>query len=238
MSSEGGEPELLAARRRKLEALRADGVDPFPHAFEGVTSIADVKAPFADLAPGEETERAPARRRPAGRPPRPGQGGVPGPRRPFGPHPAAWRASTSSARRRFVRLLALDLGDLLGADGTVLRTRRGELSLRPEGFTVLAKSLRPPPEKHHGLADVETAPAPPRARPDGQRADARAVRYAREGRHARCAACSTSAASSRSRRRSCSRSTAARWRGRSPRTTTSSTARCTCGSPPSSTSSA
>jgi lysyl-tRNA synthetase class 2 len=56
---------------------------------------------------------------------------------------------------KFARLLGLDLGDLIGADGTVLRTRRGELSLRVQDFEVLAKSLRPPPEKHHGLTDVE-----------------------------------------------------------------------------------
>ncbi|MDE3071067.1 MAG: lysine--tRNA ligase, partial [Acidobacteriota bacterium] len=40
-------------------------------------------------------------------------------------------------------------------DGTIMRSRRGELSLRVAGFTVLAKALRPPPDKHHGLADVE-----------------------------------------------------------------------------------
>jgi lysyl-tRNA synthetase class 2 len=54
------------------------------------------------------------------------------------------------------RLLELDLGDLVGIDGVVFCSRRGELSLRVEGVTVLAKSLRPPPDKHHGLADVET----------------------------------------------------------------------------------
>ncbi len=53
-------------------------------------------------------------------------------------------------------LLDLDLGDLLGVDGLALRSRRGELTLRVTGFTLLAKSLRPPPDKHHGLADVET----------------------------------------------------------------------------------
>ena len=54
------------------------------------------------------------------------------------------------------RLLELDLGDLVGVDGVAFRSRRGELSLRVEDFTVLAKSLRPPPDKHHGLSDVET----------------------------------------------------------------------------------
>ena len=53
------------------------------------------------------------------------------------------------------KLLDLDLGDLVGIDGTVFKSRRGELSLRVDGFTVLAKSLRPPPDKHHGLQDVE-----------------------------------------------------------------------------------
>src|SRR5450631_3137337 len=54
------------------------------------------------------------------------------------------------------RLLSLDLGDLIGVDGTAFVSRRGELTLRLDGFTLLAKSMRPPPDKHHGLTDVET----------------------------------------------------------------------------------
>jgi lysyl-tRNA synthetase class 2 len=56
----------------------------------------------------------------------------------------------------FDRLVSLDLGDLIGVDGVAVRTRRGELSLRLEAFAILAKSLRPPPDKRHGLTDVET----------------------------------------------------------------------------------
>jgi lysyl-tRNA synthetase class 2 len=56
----------------------------------------------------------------------------------------------------FTRLISLDLGDLIGVDGVAVRTRRGEVSLRVTGYTLLAKSLRPPPDKHHGLQDVET----------------------------------------------------------------------------------
>ena len=48
--------ELLATRRRKLEALREEGIDPFPHAYPGVRSIAEVKAPYDELPDGEETE--------------------------------------------------------------------------------------------------------------------------------------------------------------------------------------
>jgi lysyl-tRNA synthetase class 2 len=150
----GGEAELLATRRRKLEALREDGIDPFPHAYPDVTPIAEVKAPFEGLEPGGETDE---RRRVAGRL---------AARREQGK--AAFLDIVDRSGRiqlmarvnelgeeKFARLLGLDLGDLIGADGTVLRTRRGELSLRVGDFEVLAKSLRPPPEKHHGLTDVE-----------------------------------------------------------------------------------
>jgi lysyl-tRNA synthetase class 2 len=56
----------------------------------------------------------------------------------------------------FERLTHLDLGDLIGVDGVAMATRRGELSLRVDDWTLLAKSLRPPPEKFHGLEDTET----------------------------------------------------------------------------------
>jgi lysyl-tRNA synthetase class 2 len=56
----------------------------------------------------------------------------------------------------FNRLKGLDLGDLIGVDGTAFATRSGELSLRVDDWTLLAKSLRPPPEKFHGLQDTET----------------------------------------------------------------------------------
>jgi lysyl-tRNA synthetase class 2 len=56
----------------------------------------------------------------------------------------------------FERLLHLDLGDLIGVDGTAFKTRRGEVSLRVDDWALLAKSLLAPPEKFHGLEDVET----------------------------------------------------------------------------------
>ncbi|MDQ6816797.1 MAG: lysine--tRNA ligase, partial [Actinomycetota bacterium] len=107
------------------------------------------------LSPGEETE---VRHRVAGRlAARRGQGGVA-----FldlvdrsGELQLQARADILGPER-MERLVGLDLGDLIGVDGAALRTRRGELSLRVEDFALLAKSLRPPPEKHHGLKDVET----------------------------------------------------------------------------------
>jgi lysyl-tRNA synthetase class 2 len=147
--------DLLAARRAKLERLRADGIDPFPHSFPGVVPIASVRAAHTDLQPGEETT---ARYRVAGRlHARRGQGRM-----------AFLDLDDRSGRLQLQarvdelgeqgmeRLLELDLGDLIGVDGVVFASRRGELSLRIEHFTVLAKSLLPPPDKHHGLHDVET----------------------------------------------------------------------------------
>jgi lysyl-tRNA synthetase class 2 len=56
---------------------------------------------------------------------------------------------------RYAALEHVDLGDHVGAEGTVIRTRRGELSLRVASWQLLSKSLRPLPEKFHGLTDVE-----------------------------------------------------------------------------------
>ena len=147
--------ELVDQRRRKLAALRDEGIEPFPHAFPGVVPIATVRSRWDELQAGEETgERA----RVAGRlAARRGQG------------KAAFLDLVDRSGRLQLharadvlgqesldRLVSLDLGDLLGAEGTVFRTRRGELSLAIDSWTLLAKSLRAPPEKHHGLSDVET----------------------------------------------------------------------------------
>jgi lysyl-tRNA synthetase class 2 len=148
-------PDLLAARRRKLDALRAAGIDPFPHEFDGVEPIAAVRERHVDLEPGAETE---VTHRVAGRlAARRGQGKM-----------AFLDLVDRSGRiqlqarvdvlgpEQMERLLGLDLGDLIGVDGVAFSSRRGELTLRVDSFALLAKSLRPPPEKHHGLQDVET----------------------------------------------------------------------------------
>src|SRR5919202_6243902 len=147
--------ELLATRREKLERLRADGVEPYPHAYPGVVPVAAVHAAHAGLPAGEDSED---RYRVAGRlHARRGQGKM-----------AFLDLDDRSGRlqlqakadvlgeERLAQLLELDLGDLIGVDGLAFRSRRGELSLRVEDFAVLAKSLRPPPDKFHGLQDVET----------------------------------------------------------------------------------
>jgi lysyl-tRNA synthetase class 2 len=147
--------ELLAVRREKLDRLRADGIEPFPHAYPGVEPIADVRAAHEDLEAGAETE---ARHRVAGRlAARRGQGKMA-----FldlvdrsGRIQLQARSDVLGAEA-METLLGLDLGDLVGVDGVAFMSRRGELTLRVEDWALLAKSLRPPPEKFHGLQDVET----------------------------------------------------------------------------------
>ena len=148
------ESHVIAERRQKLARLQDSGVEPFPHAFEGRTEIATVRAAHEGLAAAEETED---RYRVAGRiAARRGHG------------KAAFLDLVDGSGRiqlharedllgaeSFERLVGLDLGDIVGADGTVFATKRGELSLRIADWTLLAKSLRPPPDKYHGLEDIE-----------------------------------------------------------------------------------
>ena len=152
------EPEasgVLAERREKLARLRAAGVEPFPHSYPGRVEIAEVRAAHDGLEAGEETESA---YRLAGRiAARRGHGKT-----------AFLDLVDRSGRIQLHSqadvlgdeshdgLVGLDLGDIVGVDGTAFKTRRGELSLRLREWTLLAKSLRPPPDKFHGLEDTET----------------------------------------------------------------------------------
>src|SRR5436309_3623518 len=130
----GGEQELLAERRRKLERLREAGVDPYPFSFHDRTGVSRVLEENAGLAAGEE---APDSRRVAGRLLA---------RREHGK--AAFLDLEDRSGRiqlyaredvlgadSFERLVGLDLGDLIGVEGTPLRTKRGELSLRVDDWT-------------------------------------------------------------------------------------------------------
>jgi lysyl-tRNA synthetase class 2 len=146
--------DVFAVRRQKLQALRDAGIEPFPHEFSGVVPIASVRQQHASLEAGEETD---SHHRVAGRiTARRGQG-----RMAF--IDLADRSGRIQLQARvdelgdegMARLLELDLGDFIGVDGVAFSTRRGEMTLRVLRFELLAKSLRPPPEKRHGLRDVE-----------------------------------------------------------------------------------
>ncbi|MGB1583636.1 MAG: lysine--tRNA ligase [Solirubrobacterales bacterium] len=149
------EHELIAERKAKLARFREAGIEPFPHEFAGVVQSGAVRENHQGLEPGTETN---VTYRVAGR--------LSGRR---GHGKAAFldvvdRSGKMQVHARadllgeesFEQLVSLDLGDLVGIDGDAFVTKRGELSLAATGWTLLAKSLRPPPDKHHGLADVET----------------------------------------------------------------------------------
>ena len=142
-------------RRAKLERLRAEGVEPFPYDYPDATPVAQVQAAHAEIDPGAE---AGGEYRVAGRlTARRGHG-----RAAFldlvdrsGRLQLHAREDLLGAES-FERLVGLDLGDLIGAEGSAFKTKRGELSLAVRDWALLAKSLRPPPDKFHGLEDVET----------------------------------------------------------------------------------
>jgi lysyl-tRNA synthetase class 2 len=157
--SEPEQPELsdvLRDRREKLERLRAAGIDPFPHDFEEREEIGEVRAAHEGLAAGVETD---SRHRVAGRiVARRGHGKAAFLDLRDGTGQIQIHATADKlGEDAFELLVDLDLGDFVGVEGTALATRRGgELSLAIDHWRLLAKSLRPPPDKFHGLEDVET----------------------------------------------------------------------------------
>jgi len=148
--------DVLRDRREKLDRYREAGVEPFPHEFGEREEIAEVRAAHQGLEAGLETD---SRHRVAGRlvgrrghgkacflDLRDGSGQI-----------QLHAREDLLGAEPYELLVELDLGDMIGVEGTAMATRRGgELSLAIDRWRLLAKSLRPPPDKFHGLEDVET----------------------------------------------------------------------------------
>jgi lysyl-tRNA synthetase, class II len=151
------EPEssVISERRQKLERLRSQGIEPFPHEFSDREDIAEVREAHQGLAAGIEAE---SHHRVAGRLiARRGHGAAAFLDLRDGSGQIQLHAREDVlGPDAFALLLALDLGDIVGVEGNAFATRRGELSLQVTRWRLLAKSLRPPPDKFHGLEDVET----------------------------------------------------------------------------------
>jgi lysyl-tRNA synthetase, class II len=148
--------QVLEDRREKLERIRGAGVEPFPHEFSDREDIAEVRAAHQGLAAGMETD---SRHRVAGRiVARRGHGKACFLDVRDGSDQIQLHARKDVLGDEAYELLVdLDLGDIIGAEGTAMATRRGgELSLAIDHWRLLAKSLRPPPDKFHGLEDTET----------------------------------------------------------------------------------
>jgi lysyl-tRNA synthetase class 2 len=146
--------ELINARREKLRRLKERGIDAYPHKYPYTHRLGEIISLHGDLpAAGESAEAVAV----AGR-------------------IISWRDHGKSAfchledatgrlqvylkkdilgEAAFAGLSDLDVGDFAGVGGCIMRTRTGELTVKAASVTLLAKSLRPPPEKWHGLKDTD-----------------------------------------------------------------------------------
>jgi len=149
------EAEILAGRRASLQRLREMGITPFALGFEVDAHAADLRSEFPDgvLAAGQESDRRAAV---AGR--------VVFARRHGKITFLVIRDRTGDLQllcermtmgEGYALLEDVDLGDIVGATGHVVRTNRGELSLRTDVLTMLTKAVRPLPERWHGLRDPD-----------------------------------------------------------------------------------
>ena len=141
------ENELVALRRQKLDALRAKGVEPFGTGFEPSGSIAEVREKFQEEAALRAAGRITAHRDM-------GRSHFLDLRDATGRIQIYIHAKEIGADQADLFRL-LDIGDLIGVEGTCFLTKSGEPTLKVRTFQVLAKALRPLPEKWHGLQDVE-----------------------------------------------------------------------------------
>src|SRR5918995_733464 len=151
---ERGSSDLLDERRAKPAKLREQGIEPFPHEFPERTEIAAVRESHEDIEAGTETSD---RYRVAGRLiARRGHGKSSFLDLRDGTGRIQIQARVDELGDAYEGLLSLDIGDIVGVEGVVFASKRGELSIRADAWELLSKSLRPPPEKFHGLEDVET----------------------------------------------------------------------------------
>ncbi|MGD8497550.1 MAG: lysine--tRNA ligase [Chromatiales bacterium] len=149
------EHRLIAQRREKLQQLRENGV-AFPNDFRRNVMAGELHAEYDDKD-AEWLDANPVRVSVAGRMMA---------KRVMGKASFAQLLDMSGRIQLFVQRDALpdgvypafkgwDVGDILGAEGTLMRTKTGELSVRVDSLRLLTKSLRPLPEKFHGLSDTE-----------------------------------------------------------------------------------
>src|SRR6059036_2841532 len=141
------ENELVALRRKKLDALRAQDIEPFGVAFEPDGTIGEVREKFAE---GKILRAA---------------GRITAHRDMGKSHFLDLRDATGRiqiyihAKEVGPELIdlfrLLDIGDFIGVEGTCFVTKSGEPTLKVRTFQLLAKALRPLPEKWHGLQDIE-----------------------------------------------------------------------------------
>jgi len=148
--------ELVEQRLKKLEELRQEGIEPFGSSYDAENHASDLLNKF-DAASRETLETNPVSCSIAGRIVS---------MRDFGKAAFAHIQDITGKiqvyfkkdilREKQSLLKKLDIGDIIGLKGKLFRTRTNELTVEVEDFVLLSKSLRPLPEKWHGLKDIET----------------------------------------------------------------------------------
>ncbi|MFM8825896.1 MAG: lysine--tRNA ligase [Actinomycetota bacterium] len=151
----GGLEAEKTRRLARIGALRDGGTEPYPYRFDRSHTLAEIRAAHGHLEPGAETEVAVAV---AGRVMLSRDQG----KLIF----VTLQDRTDSVQlfvsksvvgeEAFEAVNALDLGDWVGVHGTVMTTRKGELSVKVSSCVLLAKSVRPLPDKWHGITDTDT----------------------------------------------------------------------------------
>ncbi len=156
MSEEQDENEQIALRRQKLAELRQLG-NPFPNDFRRNVVAGELHAEYGEKDPAEIDTRN-IRVKVAGRMMT---------RRVMGKASFAHLQDMSGriqvyvtrdavGEERYEKFKKWDIGDIIGAEGVLFKTKTGELSVKVDDARLLAKALRPLPEKYHGLSDTET----------------------------------------------------------------------------------
>ncbi len=149
--------DIFEQRVNKVNELRANGIDPFGHRFDNVQKIAAVRANFVPPPPEAAENHEGETVRLAGRLMA---------KRLMGKSIFAdlkdssgkiqlYVGKNSIGEDKFAFFKKLDIGDIVGVDGVLFVTRMGELTVKVKEVTLLSKSLRPLPEKFHGLTDIE-----------------------------------------------------------------------------------
>jgi lysyl-tRNA synthetase class 2 len=144
--------ELLRIRREKVRRLREQGINPYPYRYERTHYIAGALDDFDRLAEGQATISLAGRimaKRKMGK-------SIFADLRDTTGKIQVYLKMNTVGQEQFDLFDTLDLGDIIGCDGTLFVTRMGEKTLAITRFELLSKALHPLPDKHSGLKDVET----------------------------------------------------------------------------------
>ena len=145
------ENDFIALRKTKLERLRSRGIDPYPPRFHRTHTAQEATDLLQDEPAPQHTVTVAGRItaiRQMGKATfidlRDGSGRI-----------QTYLKQDTLGPQAYDTLRDIDLGDFLSVSGTLFRTKTGEPTVQAQSLTLLAKALRPPPEKWHGLQDVE-----------------------------------------------------------------------------------